>query len=89
MKRRKVKSRMTRVDLDAVLKLQRDYDYLQYETKRLLELSLALESGNTAAPFIVFDDYLSGVASIMYNMAQKIKKLEEKINSNEVSHDNK
>ena len=88
MKNRKTKSRMTRVDLDAVLKLQREYTYLQCEAKRLFEYSLALKDGNTDAKFVMFDDHLKSVAITMYEMANKIKKLEESNGSNQSTDSN-
>lgn len=36
---------MTRVDLDAVLKLQRDYDNLRYEVRRTFENVIELSRG--------------------------------------------
>lgn len=43
--KRKAKSRLTKVDLDAVLKLQSDYEYLQSECRRMFTWVYNLSRG--------------------------------------------
>lgn len=82
MKKKKTKSRLTKVDLDAVMKLQRDYTYLQYDVVKTLFLVKACYEGN----YIVGDytprsksEELHFISKIVYNMAKRIQELESQV----------
>lgn len=75
MKKRKTKSRLTKVDLDAVLKLQRNYTTLEERLCRLVEY--AKERQNGYAPyFLIGDDLIDITAHVIDEMANRIKELE-------------
>lgn len=73
---------MTRVDLDAVLKLQREHTELEQRIDRLVEYAKARQEGHIAY-FVKGDDVIDFVASIINEMADKIKKLEDGTNIHE------
>lgn len=84
MKKRKPKSRLTRVDLDTVLKLQREYDYIKSEVLRTFELSIEFADGNVkAADYKIRSDneFIHHIILRMQLMANRIKELEEKISN--------
>ena len=56
MKRKKPKSRLMKVDLDAVLKLQRDYDELQADCKDLFNVIINLVQGKEEPTMVQFND---------------------------------
>ena len=56
MKHKKPKSRITKVDLDAVLKLQRDYDEIQADCKDLFNVILNLSQGKEEPTMVLFND---------------------------------
>lgn len=63
---------MTRVDLDTVLKLQKDYCDLQYEVKRAFECVGALTSGRPEPLTLEFDnDLLGGLVSMARQYVKK------------------
>ena len=70
MKYRKTKSRMTRVDLDAVLKLQREHTELEQRLMRLLEYVIGLNKGVFTA-FICGDDIIDNIAREVAEIAKK------------------
>lgn len=55
-KSNKPKSRLTKVDLDAVLKLQRDYDELQADCKDLFNVIVNLAKGEKEPTMVQFND---------------------------------
>lgn len=72
MKRKKPKSRLTKVDLDAVLKLQRDYDALEADCKTLLNIIVNLAKGKEEPTMLEFNDhegYLSFVIDLIHKHA--------------------
>lgn len=74
MKRRKAKSRMTRVDLDAVLKLQRDHDDLQYEVQRTFEYVMTLSQGKSKPILLELkNDLLSAIIKEVCDICEKSK----------------
>lgn len=80
MKKRRAKSRMTRVDLDAVLKLQRDYTELQMEVKRLQELAYRSPKEIANTKGILMDN--EDIGEIMMQiciMAKRIQYLEQQL----------
>lgn len=80
MKKRKTKSRMTRVDLDAVLKLQKDYCDQTYEIQRTLEAVVALGRGDKEPLTLLFgNDLLSAILAEARDMATRIKELEQQL----------
>lgn len=56
MKRRKVKSRLTKCDLNAVMELQRKYDELQADCKDLLSVVANLTQGKKEPTMYQFND---------------------------------
>lgn len=70
MKKRKTKSRLTKVDLDAVLKLQREHTELEQRTHRLLEWVMELNKGHIAS-FICRDDIIDFIAREVSEIAKK------------------
>lgn len=80
MKRRKTKSRMTRVDLDAVLKLQKDYCNQTYEIQRTLEAVFAMSMGFQEPVTLEFDNKeLSVILSKYRDLNQLCKEQETKL----------
>lgn len=80
MNKRRVKSRMTRVDLGAVLKLQKDYCDQTYEIQRTLEAVVALGCGAKEPLTLLFDnDLLSAILVEVRGMATRIKELEQQL----------
>lgn len=69
MKKRKTKSRLTKVDLDAVLKLQREHTELKQRTYRLLEWVMELNKGHIAS-FICGDDIIDAIAGKVLEIAK-------------------
>lgn len=70
MKKRKTKSRLTRVDLDAVLKLQMEHTELEQRLTRLLEWVVDLRRGVLTA-FTKSDDVISEIAVEVLKIAKK------------------
>lgn len=70
MKKRKTKSRLTRVDLDAVLKLQREHTVLEQRLTRLLEYVIGLNKGVFTA-FACGDDIIDMIAREVSEIAKK------------------
>lgn len=70
MKKRKTKSRLTKVDLDAVLKLQREHTEMEQRLTRLLEWVVDLNRGVLTA-FIKSDDVISEIAEEVLKIAKK------------------
>lgn len=82
MEKSKPESRLTKVDLDAVLKLQMDYTQLQCEVVKTLWLVKACNEGNCiAADYVVRskNDDLHLISRMVYNMAKRIQELESKV----------
>lgn len=71
MKKRKAKkSRLTKVDLSAVLELQRKYDELQADCKDLLSVVVALVSDDREPLCVQFNDrygYPNHIVQILYD----------------------
>lgn len=74
MKKRKTKSRLTKVDLDAVLKLQREHAELEQRTHRLLEWVMELNKGHIAL-FICGDDIIDAIAGKVLEIAEELNVL--------------
>lgn len=77
MKKRKAKkSRLTKVDLSAVLELQRKYDELQADCKDLLSIVIALVSDGRKPLCIELNDrngYPYHAVQILYNYFKRIE----------------
>lgn len=56
MKKRKLKSRLTKCDLDVVLELQRKYDELNADCKDLLSVVVNLSQGREEPTMVEFND---------------------------------
>lgn len=56
MKKRKVKSRLTKCDLNAVMELQRKYDELQADCKDLLSVVVNLSRKKEEPTMVQFND---------------------------------
>lgn len=67
---RKTKSRLTKVDLDAVLKLQREHTELEQRLTRLLEWVVDLNKGVSTA-FVCGDDIIDYIAREVLKIAKK------------------
>lgn len=70
MKKRKTKSRLTKVDIDAVLKLQREHTELEQRLTRLLEWVIGLNNGVFTA-FVCGDDIIDMIARKVSEIAKK------------------
>lgn len=88
MKKRKTKSKLTRVDLDAVLKLQKEHEYLKAEVCKTFSLTKSYEHGNLdAGDFVIMsgNDLIHHIIETVLKMARRIKELEEKLNDGKSS----
>lgn len=79
MKNRKTKSRLTKVDLDAVLKLQREHAELEQRLTRLLEWGVDLNRG-VLTSFMCGDDIIDYIAREVAEIANK--RADENISEN-------
>lgn len=72
MKRHRPKSRIAKVDLDAVLKLQRDYTQLECEVQKLFEYAVAKSQGDSQIMVKPCNDTITYIARLIDEMSVKI-----------------